>query len=206
MPRKPMAVIIAGGSAKRMEGKEKPLQLLAGKPLLQHVIDGVRESVEGLIINSNSHFPDYKEYGYPVVEDLKLGAQSPLIGVYSGLHWYNEQKAGIDYMVTLPADVPVFPQDLVLRLKQAAEQSESGIAYIECEGQQQPLFAIWPLGALKKLRAEIAAGNLGSKYVLQKLNAQPVAMSKSSPEEFTNINTLAELATLEAQLAQNNTA
>lgn len=190
----------SGGIRDSRDSRDRCLQPLCGKPLLQHVIEGVRDSVAGLIINSNSHFSAYKEYGYPVVEDLKVGQHNPLVGIYSGLCWYSEQKADTEYVVSVPADVPLFPAGLVKELQMAAANSESGIAYVECEGKPQPLIAIWPLSAIKNLAVEITTGNSNCQDVLQKLGANAVAVSKSSDDDFKKVTTEAELLALEKRL------
>jgi molybdopterin-guanine dinucleotide biosynthesis protein A len=42
---KTIGVLLAGGLARRMGGGDKPLRLLGGRPLLDHVIDHVRPQV-----------------------------------------------------------------------------------------------------------------------------------------------------------------
>ena len=44
------AVILAGGKARRMAGKDKGLQLLQGKPLIQHVIERVQPQISDIAI------------------------------------------------------------------------------------------------------------------------------------------------------------
>ncbi len=197
MPRKPVAVILAGGSARRMGGVEKPLQLLQGKSLLQHVINNIRADVDGLVINTNSHFPEYKEFGFPVVADVPAEERSPLIGVYSALCWYKAQKTECSHLLTVPADVPFVPDELVTALVAAASDCASGLVTAESAGQKQPLFALWPFARLPALEAEIKAGNLGCKYVLDKLGACAVTFDNCAAQDFFNINTLEDLARLD---------
>ena len=57
------AVILAGGQAKRMEGADKGLQLLHGKPLFQFIYDRLHSQVEQISINANRNQAIYATAG-----------------------------------------------------------------------------------------------------------------------------------------------
>ena len=61
-----LAVILAGGLARRMEGADKSTLEVAGKPTIEHVIERVRPSVGHLIINANRHHERLGAYGVGV--------------------------------------------------------------------------------------------------------------------------------------------
>ena len=63
------AVILAGGQAKRMEGADKGLQLLHGKPLFQFIYDRLRLQVEQISVNANRNQAIYATVGLPVFGD-----------------------------------------------------------------------------------------------------------------------------------------
>ena len=44
--------ILAGGRGRRMEGIDKPLAELAGRPLIAHVIDRLAAQTDGVIVNA----------------------------------------------------------------------------------------------------------------------------------------------------------
>ena len=48
-----IGVVLAGGRATRMGGKDKGLQLLNGKPLWQHVADTLAGQVTAMAISGN---------------------------------------------------------------------------------------------------------------------------------------------------------
>ena len=52
-PSNLLGVILAGGRAKRFEGRDKLLLPLAGRPLLDHLIVGARAQLAALLLNIN---------------------------------------------------------------------------------------------------------------------------------------------------------
>ncbi|MFN5665898.1 NTP transferase domain-containing protein, partial [Bradyrhizobium sp.] len=46
-------VLLAGGLARRMGGGDKPMRQIAGRTILQRVIDRLAPQCSGLIINAN---------------------------------------------------------------------------------------------------------------------------------------------------------
>ena len=64
-----IGVVLAGGRATRMAGKDKGLQQLNGKPLWQHVADTLADQVAAMAISANRHIDIYQRSGYPVYQD-----------------------------------------------------------------------------------------------------------------------------------------
>ncbi|MBX2824471.1 MAG: NTP transferase domain-containing protein, partial [Gammaproteobacteria bacterium] len=79
------AVVLAGGLARRMDGRDKGLIPLAGMPLAGWALSRVRPQVEKVIINANRNIADYAELGEPVVPDSREGHLGPLAGLLTGL-------------------------------------------------------------------------------------------------------------------------
>ena len=48
-----LAVVLAGGLARRMGGGDKPLRMLGGRPLLDHVLARIAPQVPEVILNAN---------------------------------------------------------------------------------------------------------------------------------------------------------
>lgn len=78
-----IGVVLAGGKATRMGGKDKGLQLLNGKPLWQHVADTLADQVMTMAISANRHRDVYQRSGYPVYEDTQENYPRPLAGMLS---------------------------------------------------------------------------------------------------------------------------
>ena len=70
-------LVLAGGQGRRMGGVDKGLQLLQGRPLMQHVIERLRPQVDRVLINANQNLERYAEFGCPVVPDRVGGFAGP---------------------------------------------------------------------------------------------------------------------------------
>ncbi|NQV20706.1 MAG: NTP transferase domain-containing protein, partial [Rhodospirillales bacterium] len=60
-------VVISGGQSRRWGGGDKFLAKLAGKTLLRHVVDQVRDQVRLLTLNANGAAGRYQGLGLAVV-------------------------------------------------------------------------------------------------------------------------------------------
>ena len=119
-------VILAGGLATRMGGGDKGLKVVAGKRLLDHVIARLVPQCGPLAINANGDPARFAEFGLPVLADSLPDYPGPLAGVLAGLDW--AAGLGAEAIVTVAADTPFFPADLVARLQAAAGPSGLALA------------------------------------------------------------------------------
>jgi len=177
-----------------MGGNDKGLIKVAGKPLIEHVINGLRPQVGSLIINSNRNLDSYQVYGIPMVVDSISGYHGPLIGMASCLCVVDR-----DYMVTVPCDSPNLPPDLVPRLYNGLirEQAEISVAH---DGEYiQPVFALMKTTLLDSLLGFLDRGErkISCWYDQHKL---AIVDFSDNPEAFININTPADIELLEAAL------
>ena len=62
-------VILAGGQSRQMNGRDKGLIQIAGKPLYQYAITKLLPQVDYLCINANRNITEYQQAGYPVIVD-----------------------------------------------------------------------------------------------------------------------------------------
>ena len=156
----PLGVILAGGLARRMGGGDKGLLPLGNAPLLQHVMDRLEPQVAGMALNANGNADRFAGFGLPVLADETQDFSGPLAGVLAGMVWGAAQ--GASHIVTVAADTPFFPCDLVPRLQLALEgggqialaatpDPERGTA-------RHPTFGLWPTALADDLRAALADG------------------------------------------------
>lgn len=61
-------VILAGGAARRMGGKDKGLLIFKQQPLFMHVVNRFAPQVSALLISANRHQDIYAQSGYPCIE------------------------------------------------------------------------------------------------------------------------------------------
>ncbi len=182
----PVGVIIAGGQARRMGGGDKGLLNLAGRPLLQHVIDRLSPQVAAVALNMNGDETRVRDYGLPVLAD-EFHDHGPLAGILAGLDWAAHQ--GAQSMVSAAADTPFFPCDLVPHLLLAAENSPAGLA-IAATDRVHPLFGVWPVALRDDLRAALRQGMRKMQLFTQQ-NQAAIARFPTGRgiDPFFNINT-----------------
>ncbi len=184
-------VILAGGQARRMDGRDKGLLPFAGRPLVEWVIESLRSQVGDLLISANRHPDIYAAYGVPVVPDLEPGFQGPLAGVLSAMN-----SVRTDWILTLPCDGPRPPSDLCERLADALVKADAGLAVATDGNRTQPLYALLPVALADSLRGFLAGGE---RRVESWQSRHRVALAGFSdrPDCFVNLNTLADLRELE---------
>lgn len=145
-------VLLAGGLSRRMGGGDKSLRLLAGKPILRHVIERVRPQVAALVLNANGDPARFAEWGLPVTADTVEGFAGPLAGVLAGLDWAAEQAPACTLVASFATDAPFLPRDLVARLAAARAAEGADIAVAASNGRSHPVFALWPVALRTALR------------------------------------------------------
>ena len=74
-------VVLAGGLARRMGGGDKPLRLLAGRPMLDHVLERLRPQVAALALSANG---DGAARGTGAVAEATVNPSSPTNAVAGG--------------------------------------------------------------------------------------------------------------------------
>lgn len=147
-----VGVLLAGGLARRMGGGDKPLRLLAGRPLLDHVIDRLRPQVSALVLNANGNPARFAGYGLPVVADSIGDYAGPLAGVLAGLDWAAANRPDCPLIVSVATDAPFLPLDLVPRLREALERESADLACAASGGQTHPVIGLWPVRLREALR------------------------------------------------------
>lgn len=194
-------VVVAGGGASRMGGLEKPLMLLGGQPLIDHVAGIVRPQVASLALNAKpAAGPLYRDTSLrdlPLLADSFGGEAGPLGGVLAGLEW--AAANGTPWLATCPADTPFLPRDLVARLSAVAAEGVPAVAV--AGGHVQALCALWPAGAHARLAEGIAAGRYRSLWwTLEEFGAAHCHFEDEAA--FFNVNTEEDLALAARMAAQ----
>ena len=137
--------ILAGGLARRMGGGDKGLIELAGRPVLDHVIDRFGAQVGSVVLNANGDPARFAGYGLPVMPDTVDGFAGPLAGVLAGLSWAAENAPDAHWVATAATDTPFFPIDFVSRLLAAIEDHGADMACAASDGRNHPVFGLWPV-------------------------------------------------------------
>jgi molybdenum cofactor guanylyltransferase len=192
-------VILAGGRGSRMGGVDKGLQNFNGMPMALHTLMRLQAQVGEVMINANRNLGAYESFGVPVWPDVLADYAGPLAGFLTGLERYETP-----WLVTVPCDTPLFPQDLVGRLAEAAREQDAEIAMAaarEEDGQvrTQPVFCLMRLDLLESLVKFTQDGGrkIDAWTARHRTAIVPFDRPGDDPKAFFNANTLAELHHLE---------
>jgi len=196
------AIILAGGLSKRF-GQDKGLIKLAGKPLINHVLDKISGVVNETVIVVSSEaqkraFENLLKQKARVIVDIN-NAQSPLVGALTGF-----ENVPNEYSLLLPCDVPFVSSQITSLLLELCVNRSAAIPR-------------WPNGFVEPLQAayhtesaEIAARKAleNGKMDLQSMIAllrgvryvSTMVLQQIDPKllTFFNINTLNDLKEAES--------
>ena len=192
----PLGVILAGGKATRMGGGDKGLLPLGAHSILGHVIERLGPQVSGLALNANGDPARFADLGLAVLPDSVAGFPGPLAGVLAGLDWAAGE--GASHIVTVAADTPFFPCDLVPQLLLAAEAQGKPIALAATPDPERgiarhPTFGLWPVALRDDLRAALDGG---TRKVVAWTDRHGTALARfpvDRGDPFFNVNTPEDL-------------
>jgi molybdopterin-guanine dinucleotide biosynthesis protein A len=152
-----VGLLLAGGQSRRMGGGDKALLPLAGRTLLDHVIDRMRPQVAALVLNANGEPARFAQFGLPVVPDSIADFAGPLAGILAGLDWAGANRPDCDVVVSVATDAPFLPADLVARLVEGMTNAEAELACAASRGQAHPVIGLWPVHLREALRDAVVA-------------------------------------------------
>lgn len=138
-------VLLAGGLSRRMGGGDKNLRTLGGRTILERIVATARPQVGPLVLNANGDPARFAAFGLPVAADVVEGYAGPLAGVLTGMEWAKANAPGAVWLASFATDAPFIPADLVARLLTAVEAEGADLACARSDGQDHPVFGLWPL-------------------------------------------------------------
>lgn len=177
-----------------MGGTDKGLIEIAGRPMVEWILDRLRPQTDEIIINANRNRERYAASGCPVVGDELEGFAGPLAGMAAGL-----AASGHAWVTTVPCDSPFVPENLIVRLWQALEAESADLSVAQAEGRMQPVFALLPVSLLADLREFLGAGGrkIDTWFARHRV---ALADFSDAPRAFVNVNTPDEAEEVEQWL------
>lgn len=197
-------ILLAGGQSRRMGGGDKGLLTLAGKPMLERVIDRIAPQVATIAINANGDPARFEGYGLDVFPDTVPGFVGPLAGVLAGMRWAVAQTPAAKWILTVSTDAPFLPADLAVRLHEAAAERPGAIAIASSSGNLHPVIGLWPVmladdledavkdGVRKVLRWTDRHGTIGVDFPIATVRGKQIDpfFNANTPEELEEAETL----------------
>ncbi len=200
-----LGVILAGGGARRMFAEcagDKGLIDLAGKPMLAHVIERLAPQVGAIVLNANGDPDRLQAFGLDIIPDLDDSRAGPLAGFAAAMAWAAQHRPHTQAIVTVPADLPFVPTNLVETFLTIAG---GGVAIAVSDGQRHPTVGLWPLSLRCTLVAALSDGQRRVENFAQRHQAIAVSFPFSNiggrtVDPFFNANTPEDMAAARALL------
>jgi len=177
-----------------MGGQDKGLVEVAGRPMVEFVLDALRPCVANIIVNANRNLDRYASFGYPVVSDNDGNFLGPLAGMLCGA-----RAADTEFIVTAPCDSPLIPSDLTERLYHARTKADADICVAHDGERAQPVFSLMRTALAESMAAFLKAGErkIDRWYALHQT---VYASFADKPDRLLNVNRISELGDLESKL------
>lgn len=194
-----VGIVLAGGRAQRMNGADKPMLMLAGKTLMEHVVGRAAPQVDELLINANGDIGRFAGFGRTLVPDSVDNYPGPLAGILAGFEWTKQNRPHAQWLVSFACDCPFLPDNVVDRLIAAANASHVPVSIAASAKRHHPVFAAWRTDL--PLSADAVLGKRGLRKVDSLIGSLPnvrVDFDARPLDPFFNINTPADLAFAES--------
>lgn len=182
--------IIAGGKSVRM-GRDKAFVKLAGKPLIQHVIERSRNLGQTETILIANQPERYRHLGLPVFSDVCPNKGS-LGGIYTALAY-----AQSPHTLVIACDMPFIKPEL-LRFMIAQISDDIDIVAPRVGGYPQGLHAIYSQSCRQPIQEQLAANRLKvirfyDRMRVRYLDEADYGLYDVDGRSFVNLNTPEEL-------------
>jgi len=191
-------IILAGGLARRMGGADKGLIPFLDKPMIAHVIDQLKPQVKHILINANREIETYESLGLLVIQDQIAGFAGPLAGLHIGM-----KHAKTDFVLSVPCDSPLLPNNLAIQLMNALQENNSDIVIAKTGQQTHPVFCLCRTDLVLDLEKFLNNGGRKVEEWQKKHDITTVDFENQSIA-FSNINTIDELTELERLAKYHN--
>jgi molybdopterin-guanine dinucleotide biosynthesis protein A len=192
---KTFGLVLAGGLARRIGGGDKALIEIGGRTILSRVLDALSPQCEAVILNANGDTKRFASFGLPVVPDDIPDFAGPLAGILAGLDWMAAHRPGLEWMVSVPADCPFLPSDLVARLHEARITANTLLACAKSGDWRHPVAGLWNVSLRADLRHALIEEDLHKIEIWTARHGIAIAEWSDRPfDPFFNVNTPEERA------------
>ncbi len=142
-------ILLAGGKSRRM-GRNKALLPWHGVPLIQHIVERLREVSHDILLVTNTP-REYAFLNLPMVPDVVPHGGS-LVGLYSGLEAIRHP-----WGLVMACDVPFVNTELLDYMLSLRDGFQAVVPMVG--GMHEPLHALYHKSCLPAMRRHIDAGD-----------------------------------------------
>lgn len=193
-----LGVILAGGLSRRMGGGDKALHPVGGRTALARVVDRLGPQCAALVLNANDDPGRFAGYGLAVIADEVPDRPGPLAGILAALDHAAAHHPGLADVVSVAADTPFVPRDLVARLLRARAEAGARLAIAASDGRRHPVIGLWPVALRAELRGALEAGERRVAAFAERHPLALAAWPTNPVDPFFNVNRPEDLALADA--------
>jgi molybdopterin-guanine dinucleotide biosynthesis protein A len=124
------------------------------------------------------------------------GIDGPLAGLVAALRF--ARSAGCDGLLTIPADMPFLPSDLLNRLSEAIGDRDAALA--SSGGHLHPVCGLWSTRVLDSVPDYVASARRSLKGLAEMVGYETVEWCDEPSDPFFNINSAEDLVWAERLL------
>jgi molybdopterin-guanine dinucleotide biosynthesis protein A/isopentenyldiphosphate isomerase len=190
-------VIVAGGRASRMGGRDKAFAAVGGEPIVVRTIRLFRELFPQVLVVTNRPEP-YRELGVDTVSDRFPGC-GPLAGIHTAL-----LASRYPHAFVAACDMPGLDAGVIRFL--AARIGDADAIVPRWEGDVEPLHAVYAARCVPAIEAHLASGRHALREFLGSVRVDYVSEAElralpGAAASLTNVNTPEELAAVGGRFA-----
>jgi molybdopterin-guanine dinucleotide biosynthesis protein A len=179
------AAIVAGGFARRLDGRDKTALAIGGRSILERQLAAIRPLTDQIFVVAND--PDrFAGTGLPVFEDLVPGTGA-LGGIHTAL-----SVATTDRVLVVACDLPFLTGRFLAYLTSVGPDADVTIP--RPRHGYQPLCAVYGRACLDPLRRRLAGGTLRAQDLTADVRTRELGPDELAPFDldgvlFFNVNT-----------------
>ena len=183
------AAVLVGGASRRM-GRPKTMLTLAGRFVLDHIVDVAGQVAVHVVLVGTAPLPDTVRH-VPCVPDAP-NVQGPLAGVLGAMG----QNAHVRWLVLACDLVTVHPEAVRWLLSQAGPGRWAVLPHLDQPRHREPVFAVYDPPAVPLLEAGAQRGERAICRILDDRSTYSPRVPAHLRDAWTNVNAPADLDAL----------
>jgi len=183
-------VILAGGRASRMGGRDKAFAAVAGEPIVVRTVRVFRALFPQVIVSTNR--PErFAAFAVDTVADQFPGA-GPLAGIHAAM-----LASRYPHVFVAACDMPGLDPDVIRVVVERIGTADAAVP--RWEGDVEPLHAVYALRVLPAVEAALKSGRNAMRDFLETVRVEWVDEAelralRGAAASLTNVNTPEDLA------------
>ena len=185
-------IVLTGGTSERF-GSDKSQALINGKSLIARILESIPSEFEIILVGQDPHIASST---YTCVQEEPIGG-GPVAGFKAGLQICQSELA-----LLVATDMP-FAIAKVINLLNSMKSHDEALMYVDAEGFQQPLAALYRVEAVENAFA--AMGEVHGKSMrelVSHLSVTQIPATEEVSKSLIDIDTAADLDRAIAYAAQ----